>query len=113
GLLPLPRALLGGSEEVARSLPADARRRGEDADPPDDRRARSAHADRPDGGVLPGAAGARGADDDDPLQRRVPRHRLEAVELHADAALPALLVPALAAGEDRRRRRAAARRVVT
>src|SRR5438876_7339582 len=63
-------------------------------------RSRPAHADSADGGVLRGAQAARRTDGHAALQRRVPRHGLETVELHADAAIHDELVPEVpAAGE--------------
>ena len=53
---------------------------------------RSAHADAADRAVLQRAEAAQGADRDGPLQRRVARHDEHAVELHAHAAVSALLV---------------------
>ena len=67
---------------------------------------RSAHADAADRAVLQRAEAAEGADGDGALQRRVARHDVAAVELHADAAVSALLVrQAQAAGGRRRPRR--------
>ena len=68
------------------ALVADVGRQGDDADAADDRRARSADADAADRGVLRGAQGEGRAGQAAAVQRGVSRHRLEAVELHQDAA---------------------------
>ena len=83
---------VGGSERAPAPLAAHVRRQGQDADDADDRRAGHADADQPDGGVLPGAQGRRRAHGHAAVQRRVPRHVVEAVELPAHPALPAVLV---------------------
>ena len=62
-------------------------RQGDDADAADDGRARSPDADAADRGVLRGAEGERRAGEAAAVQRGVPRHRVEAVELHPHAAL--------------------------
>src|SRR5581483_11390965 len=94
----LPPAVLGAARRVARALLLDVRGARDHADPAHDGRAGPAHADRPDGGVLRGPEAARRGDRDAPLQRRVSRHRRQAVELDADAALYAELVRAAPAG---------------
>src|SRR5690606_26951733 len=85
---------VGRPERAPAPLAAHVRGQRQDADDADDGRERPAYADLADGGVLPGAQDAQGADRDDPLQGRVARHELAAVELHAHAALPAELVRA-------------------
>src|SRR5205807_4515628 len=58
-----------------------------------DGRAGPAHADPAERGVLYDAEGARCADGYTALERRVSRHGIEAVQLHAHAALHDELVP--------------------
>src|SRR5262249_12067321 len=53
----------------------------------DDGRAGSTDTDAADGGVLRGAENAWRARGDPAVQRRVPRDRIEAIELHSDAAV--------------------------
>ena len=95
GLQPVPEAPLGGSVALPQALTADVRREREDADDADDGRARSAHADLADGGVLPGAEVPEGSDGNGALQRGVSRDVVEAVELPADAAVFAVVVRAV------------------
>src|SRR5262249_23819657 len=76
-----------GPEGVAVALVADDRRQGDDTDASDDRRARSADANAADRGILRSAEDARCADGAAAVQRGVPRHGLEAVELHSHAAV--------------------------
>ena len=86
-VLQLREAAVGGPERAHPPLAADVRRQRQDADDADDRRAGSAHADAADRAVLQRAQAAQGADGDGPLQRRVARHDVAAVEFHAHAAL--------------------------
>jgi Tol biopolymer transport system component len=81
----LPEAVLGRSERLALAFVTDERRKGDDADTADDRHSRSPHADAADRGVLRGAQDEGRTDEAAAVQRRVPRHRLQAVELHPDA----------------------------
>ena len=67
----------------------------------DDRRARPADADAAERGVLRGAQDARRAGGAAAVRERISRHRLEAVELHADAALHDELVRSLASCGER------------
>ncbi len=91
-VLQLREAAVGRPERTHQAVAADLRRQRQDADDADDRRQRPAHADAADRAVLQRAQAAQGADRDDPVQRRVARHDEHAVELHAHAALPPLLV---------------------
>src|SRR5438445_629788 len=83
----LPPAVLGQARRVAGALVSDVRGAGHDADAPDDRGARPAHADAADRGVLRGAQDPPRTHDAAALQRGVPRDGIETVELHADPAL--------------------------
>ncbi|CAA9298643.1 MAG: Acylamino-acid-releasing enzyme, partial [uncultured Gemmatimonadaceae bacterium] len=91
----LREAAVGGPGRAPAPLADHVRGERQDAHDADDRRAGPAHADLADRGVLPGAQDPEGAHGDDPLQRGVARHELEAVELPAHAALPAQLVRAV------------------
>ena len=93
----LRQALLGRSERVSPALAHHVRGARQDADHAHDRRARPAHADPADGGVLPRAEAARRAHRHDAHEQRVPRHVEHAVELSAHAALYRALVRALRA----------------
>ena len=106
-VLQLREAAVGRPGRALPPLAADLRRQRQDADDADDRRAGSAHADAADRAVLQRAQAAQGADGDDPHEQRVARHDEHAVELHAHAAVPAILVRQVQAGtgghDDRRR----------
>src|SRR5439155_22797996 len=85
--------------------PAHVRRQRDDADFTHDRCERPPHADLADGRVLPGAQAAQSPNGDDPLQRRMARHELAAVELLANAVVSGKLVRPLLAEEWRPRGR--------
>ena len=91
-VLQLREAAVGGSQRAHPPLAAHLRRQRQDADDADDGRERPAHADAADRAVLQRAEDAQGAERDDPLQRGVARHDVEAVQLHPDAAVSAPLV---------------------
>src|SRR5204863_2535961 len=83
----LRQAVLGSTGAVAEAVAPYVRRQCDDADSRYDWRAGSPHADAAERGVLRGAQIPRCSDRTTPLRGRVPWHGLEAVQLHAHAAL--------------------------
>ena len=83
----LPKAVLGRSQPVALALLRDVGRQGDHAHAADDRRAGSPHADAADRGILRCAQSSRRAREAPAIRGRVPRHRVEAFELHPHPAL--------------------------
>src|SRR5439155_20097540 len=83
----LRRPVLGEAGPVAQAVVTDVRGEGDDAHTAHDRRARPADPDPAERGILLRPQNAEGADGAVALQRRVPRHWLEAVQLHAHPAL--------------------------
>ena len=83
---------MGGSGRAPAPIAADVRRQRQDADDAHERRSGSADADAAGRGVLPGAEAAESPDGAGPVQQRMARHDLHAVELPADAVVPSLLV---------------------
>ena len=91
-VLQLRKAAVGGPDRTHPPFAADVRRECEDTDDADDGCQRSADADAADRAVLQRAQAAQGPDRNAAVQRRVARHDQQSVELHANAAVSALLV---------------------
>src|SRR5688500_13899374 len=86
-VLQLREAAVGRPKRALPALAVVVRRQRQDADDADDRRAGSADANAADRAVLQRAQAAQSADRHGPLQRRMARNDIAALEFHAHATL--------------------------